>query len=116
MLRIKISKPERLPREGVTDIDLNTWKNELLNYLSQDDNFDKFSDEGPYCNWQAAESNKHRIDAFVEPDSQLDLLKRRKQLSNFITIIAGCCYKDHYMTIIEQSTSLDWIWTELKNI
>ena len=116
MSRIKISKPERLPREGVTDIDLNTWKNELLNYLSQDDVFEKFCDEGPYSTWEAAESNKQRISNFVVPDSELDLIKRRRQLNNFITITAGCCYKDHYMTIIEQSTSFNWIWNELKNI
>ena len=116
MIRIKISKPDRLPREGVTDIDLHTWKNELINYLSQDDNFDVFEEDGQYPSWEAAESNKHRILTAVEPDTQLDLIKRRKQLSNFITIIAGCCHKDHYMTIIEQSTSLDWIWNELKGI
>ena len=116
MSRIKISKPERLPRDGITDIDLNTWKNELLNYLAQDDNFEKFSDEGPYSTWEAAESNKHRISHAVEPDTAQDLSKRRKQLNNFITITAGCCYKDHYMTIIEQSTSFEWIFSELKNI
>jgi hypothetical protein len=116
MSRIKISKPERLPIEGVTDIDLNTWKNELKNYLSQDDNFDIFDEEGRYATWEAAENNKHRINVAAEPDTQNDLTKRRKQLTNFITIIAGCCYKDHYMSIIEQSTSLDWIWNELKSI
>ena len=116
MSRIKISKPERLPREGVTDIDLHTWKNELKNYLSQDDNFDIFDDDGPYATWEAAEVNKHRISTAVDPDTQQDLIKRRKQLSNFITIIAGCCFKDHYMSIIEQSTSFDWIWNELKSI
>ena len=116
MIRIKISKPDRLPREGVTDIDLHTWKNEIINYLSQDDNFDMFEEDGRYPTWQAAESYKQRLSTAIEPDTQQDLIKRRKQLSNFITIIAGCCHKDHYMTIIEQSTSLDWIWNELKGI
>ena len=116
MSKIKISKPERLPREGITDIDLNTWKNEILNYLSQDDNFEKFCDDGPYSTWEASETNKQRILVAVLPDTDLDLPKRRKQLNNFITITAGCCYKDHYMTVIEQSTSFEWIWTELKNI
>ena len=116
MSRIKISKPERLPRDGITDIDLNTWKNELLNYLSQDDNFEKFSDDGPYSTWEASETSKHRILNAVLPDTELDLAKRRKQLNNFITITAGCCYKDHYMTVIEQSTSFEWIFNELKNI
>ena len=114
--RIKISKPDRLPRDGLTDTDLNTWKNELLNYLGQDDNFDLFTDSGRYPQWIAAEVDRNRILAAVVPDTALDLSKRRKQINNFLTIIAGCCYKDHYMLIIEQATSLDWIWKELKNL
>ena len=114
--RIKISKPDRLPRDGITDTDLNTWKNELLNYLGQDDNFDLFTDTGSYPEWQAAENDRNRILVAVIPDSAADLPKRRKQISNFLTIIAGCCYKDHYMLIIEQATSLEWIWKELKNL
>ena len=114
--RIKISKPERLPREGITDTDLNTWKNELLNYLGQDDDFDEFMDTGRYPTWEAAENNRQRLVAHVAPDTATDLRKRIKQLTNFITFIAGCCYKDQYMTIIEQATSIDWIWNELKNV
>ena len=116
MSKIKISKPDRLPREGVTDIDLNTWKNEIINYLNQDDNFDKFTATGPYPTWTAAETDSRRIITHVGPDTNNDINKRRKQLHNFLTIIAGCVYKDHYMTILDQATSLDWIWTELKNI
>jgi hypothetical protein len=104
--RIKISKPERLPREGITDTDLFTWRNELLNYLGQDDNFDLFAHDGIYSEWQAAEIDRNRLLAAVAPDSAQDLSKRKKQLNNFLTIIAGCCYKDHYMLIIEQATSL----------
>jgi len=114
--RIKISKPERLPREAITDTDLNTWKNELLNYLAQDDDFDLFSENGNYSSWEAAENNRDRITTSVLPDTSSELKKRRRQLNNFITIIAGCCYKDQYMVIIEQATSLEWIWNELKNV
>ena len=79
--RIKISKPERLPREGITDTDLNTWKNELLNYLGQDDDFDNFTESGSYPAWEAAENNRNRIEAHAAPDAATDLKKRRKQLS-----------------------------------
>ena len=116
MSRIKISKPERLPREGVTDTDLNTWKNELLNYLNQDDDFELFMSSGRYAQWEAAEIIPKRLTEHKAPDTEADLQKRRKQLNNYLTIIAGVCYKDHYMTIIEQSTSLQWIWDELKNV
>ena len=116
MSRIKISKPERLPREGITDTDLNTWKNELLNYLNQDDDFELFMSSGRYAQWEAAEVIPKRLTEHKAPDTEIDLQKRRKQLNNYLTIIAGVCYKDHYMTIIEQSTSLQWIWDELKNV
>ena len=47
MSKIKISKPERLPREGITDIDFQTWKNELINYCNQDDQFELLDDQSP---------------------------------------------------------------------
>ena len=114
--RIKISKPERLPREGISDTDLNTWKNELLNYLAQDDDFELFTENGIYKSWEASENNRDRLTAVTSPDTSADLKKRRRQLNNFLTIIAGCCYKDQYMVIIEQATCLEWIWNELKNV
>ena len=114
MSKIKISKPERLPREGITDVDFQTWKNELQNYLNQDESFELFSSRGTYSTWLAAEVDDPRIVASKEPDTAAELSTRRKQLHNILTIIAGCCYKDHYMIIIQQATSLEWIWQEIK--
>merc|ERR1711973_869151 len=71
---------------------------------------------GRYAQWEAAEVIPKRLTEHKAPDTEIDLQKRRKQLNNYLTIIAGVCYKDHYMTIIEQSTSLQWIWDELKNV
>ena len=116
MSKIKISKPECLPRKGITDVDFQTWKNELQNYLNQDESFELFTSSGTYSTWLAAEVDDRRIVTCQEPDTAAELSTRRKQLHNFLTIIAGCCYKDHYMTIIQQATSLEWIWQEMKNI
>lgn len=114
--KIKISKPERLPRDGVTDTDLYTWQNELFNYLNQEDDFQLFQKDGRYATWISAETNAKRIIQPVTPDKDEDLPTRQKQLHNYLTIIAGCCYKDQYMVIINQATSLQWIWDELKTI
>ena len=117
MSKIKISKPERLPREGVTDTDLNTWINEIFNYLNQEDDFHLFKKGGPYESWQAAEVNPDRIAALAQQDVEANNLnKRRRQLHNYLTIIAGCAFKDQYMVIINQSTSFEWIWNELKTV
>ena len=116
MSKIKISKPERLPRDGISDIDFQTWKNELLNYLQQDNDFERFTARGEYSSWLAAEVDDRRIPAIKGDDNAEDLPNRRRQLNNYLTIIAGCCYKDSYMTVIQQATSLEWIWQELKNV
>ena len=116
MSRIKISKPERLPRDGISGVDFQTWKNEIINYMNQDDFFELFTTNGRYSTWEAAESFEPRLRAPIEPDTPNDLNKRTRQLHNFLTIIAGCCYKDQYMTVIQQSTSLEWIWQEIKTV
>ena len=113
---IKISKPERLPSENVSETDLHAWWNELLNYLNQEEDFAKFKANGPYSTWTAAEDNEDRVNTQKGNDTANDLPKRQRQLNNYITIIAGCCSKDQYMHIIKQATSLNWIWQELSLI
>ena len=110
---IKISKPERLPKDNVSEPDLHSWWNELLNYLNQDDDFHLFKTKGIYSTWTAAEIDEDRIDKVHASDEKDKLNTRRRQLNNYLTIIAGCCSKDQYMLVIRQATSLNWIWNEL---
>ena len=109
---IKISKPERLPKDNVSEPDLHSWWNELLNYLNQDDDFHLFKTKGIYSTWTAAEIDEDRIDKVHASDEKDKLNTRRRQLNNYLTIIAGCCSKDQYMLVIRQATSLNWIWNE----
>ena len=113
---IKISKPERLPAESVSETDLHAWWNELLNYLNQEEDFAKFKQNGPYASWTPAEEHEDRLEQHKGNDTAMDLPKRQRQLNNYITIIAGCCSKDQYMHVIRQSSSLAWIWQELSQI
>ena len=87
---VKISKPDRLEKEGVTDIDLETWKNEMLNFLHQDDDFELYTEDGIYSSWQAAEDvgMMNRIATAVAPDEKKELSKRNRQLNNYITDFA----------------------------
>ena len=109
---IKISKPERLPKDSVSETDLYAWWNELLNYLGQHDNFKLFKEKGIYSTWQPAELDEDRI-TVIHASDKGTLEDRQRELNNFITIIAGCCARDQYMMIIKQATSLKWIWEEL---
>jgi hypothetical protein len=113
---IKIYKPERLPKENVRDTDLQAWWNELQNYLGQDDDFHRYKSNGWYSNWTAGELLEDRITAVHASDDSTKLQTRRRQLNNYLTIIAGCCSRDHYMMIIKQATSLQWIWNKLQII
>ena len=110
---IKISKPERLPKEHISEADLYAWWNELMNYLNQHDSFKHFKSKGFYSTWDPAEISEDRIDALDVKDTNGNLDERQRDLNNIITIIAGCCARDHYMMIIKQATSLKWIWEEL---
>ena len=110
---IKISKPERLPKDNISEADLYAWWNELMNYLNQHENFKLYKEKGMYSTWTAAETDEDRIVNLHKDDTKGDIDVRQRDLNNFITIIAGCCARDHYMMIIKQSTSLKWIWEEL---
>ena len=110
---IKVSKPERLPKENVSEPDLYAWWNELMNYLNQHDNFKLYKEKGMYSQWQPAELEEDRIVALHKDDKDGNLDERQRDLNNFITIIAGCCSRDQYMMVIKQATSLKWIWNEL---
>lgn len=112
---IKISKPERLPKDNVSEADLHAWWNELINYLNQDEDFYLFKNEKPYGTWLSAEDNEDRIIVPAGRDNEEKLPIRQRQINNYLTIIAGCCSRDHYMHIIKQATSLKWIWSELQH-
>ena len=109
---IKISKPERLPKDSVSETDLYAWWNELMNYLGQHDSFKLYKEKGIYSTWQPAEVDEDRITTLHASDKGT-IEERQRDLNNFITIIAGCCARDQYMMVIKQATSLKWIWEEL---
>ena len=112
---IKISKPTRLEKTGVTETELFAWKNELMNYLRQHENINIFRKGGWYDTWKPAELYEDRIETKVEADKG-NLEVRQSDLNNIITVIAGCCHRDHYLLIVNQSTSFQWIWDQLTTI
>ena len=114
MSGIKIYPPNQLPAEGVTDVQFQIWKEELEVYLETEDKFEKFMEGGRYSKWLAAETNEKRIEAHRDPDKASDLPKIRKDLRQFISLIAKYVNNDYYNPIIRHSTSLEWIYKKLR--
>ena len=110
----KLKLPDRLPKQGVPEADLQAWWHELMNYLNQDEDFQHFKKNGLYSTWIAAEINEDRIIDLDESDANTTLNKRRVQLNNYLVTIAGTCYRGHYMMVLNQATSIQWIYNEMK--
>ena len=114
MSGIKIYPPNQLPAENVSDVQFKIWKEELEVYLETEDKFEKFMSGGRYEDWQPAESNENRIVNHKEPDEATDLHKIRKDLRQFITLVAKYVHMDYYNPIIRHSTSLKWIYNKIR--
>ena len=114
MTTIKIYPPKQLPSEGVSEPAFNIWREELEVYLEIDNRFQKFLPGGDYQTWEAAESFPNRIRAVKPEDLPENLNTYRKELRQFLTIIAKLIHTDYYNPIIRHSTSLDWIYIRLR--
>ena len=116
MSTIKIYPPRQLPNEGVSEVAFEIWKEELEIYLDIDDRFIKFLPKGKYDKWEPAETYADRIKQLKPEDvaAQVDITTVRRELRQFLTIIAKLIHEDYYHPIIRHSTSLDWIYTRLR--
>lgn len=114
MSSIKIYPPNQLPAEGLTDTQFEIWKEELEVYLEIEEKFRKFLPGGRYQNWSAAEENEHRIEVNIAPDTPEKLPDIRRELRQFITIVAKFVHQDYYNPIVRHSTSLKWIYSKIR--
>ena len=114
MSGIKIYPPNQLPAEGVTDVQFKIWQEELEVYLETEDKFEVFLPGGRYDTWMSAESFEGRIENAKTPDTAEELLKIRKNLRQFITLVAKYVHFDYYNPIIRHSTSLKWIYKKIR--
>ena len=115
--KCKIEIPSQLPDSGLTRVQFKSWKESMLVYLKQNDDFLHFLPDGKYENWTAAEENKYRITALHAddtPTNQADqeqrLSKRQRDLSSMLSIIARKVDQYDYNDVIAISTSVNSIW------
>ena len=113
----KIHPPAQLPERGLTEQQFQVWQTQLRAWLYCDEALGHFLPDGRYNQWQAEETNAHRIPALADPDPELpqnpteaqieDLLtKRRRQLVVFLSQVANCVSTNHYTTVLRHATSL----------
>ena len=128
MPTLKIYPPCQLPDQGISEQDFQDWVTELEIYLGTDDDMARFMTDGKYDTWQSEERNPQRIqnvhaqdpdrpaaDARNRQDLIEELLtKRRRQLKQFLGLVAKCASKNMYATIIRHATSLQWVYTRLR--
>ena len=113
MATIKIYPPKQLPIEGVTESAFNIWKEELEIYIDLDTRFQKFLPGGRYETWEAAESCSDRIRT-PKPEDVDNITTYRKELRQFLAIIAKLIHPDYFNPILRHSTSLEWIYTRIR--
>ena len=92
MPTIKIYPPSQLPDRNVSETEFNIWKEELEVYLSQEESFQQFLEDGNYKAWKKQEEaiNGNRITDLVNEEREANgealaqdeidrLLKQKKQ-------------------------------------
>ena len=114
MSSIKIYPPNTLPAENITDTQFAIWREHLEVYLEIEEKFRQFLQGGRYAKWIPAEQNEKRILTVVAPDSEEQLPEIRRNLRQFITIIAKYVHIDHFNPILRHSTSLEWIYKKIR--
>ena len=95
--RCKVEIPNQLPESGLTRVQFKTWKESVVVYLKQNDNFLPFLKGGHYENWKSSEENEDRIEALHDNDPPetvnnanvaAKLAKRQKDLLTLLNMIA----------------------------
>ena len=121
--KCKIELPNQLPESGVTRVQFKTWKEGMIVYLKQNDDFLPFFPEGMYSSWIAGEENNKRIltlhadDHPVATGDQIQntldanrLSKRQRDLATMLSIIGRKVDQYDHDEVVNGSTDLEKIW------
>ena len=86
--KCKIEIPNQLPETGVSRVQFKSWKEGMIVYLKQNEDFLPFLPGGKYEKWKPAEENPNRIDELDEseepkqdPQNAATVTSRAKLLS-----------------------------------
>ena len=121
--KVKIEVPNQLPESGLTRVQFKAWKEGMLVYLKQNDDFLHFFSGGHYENWTPAEENENRVIALHADDKPTAtgaenqaaveanrLKKRQRDLSTMLSIIGRKVDQYDHDEVMNSSTSVENIW------
>ncbi len=114
MSSIKIYPPNVLPQENITDVQFEIWKETIEVYLEIEEKFRRFLPGGMYSEWTPAENNEKRILIAKAPDTAQELPDLRRDLRQFISIVAKFVHCDYFNPIMRHSSSLQWIYKKIR--
>ena len=114
MPAIKIYPPNQLPEKGVTNLLFDVWTQELEVYIQQDERLAVFLPRGTYSTWLPRDQNPDRLAEARGGDNAAQLAVRRRELGAFLSVVAKACNIQHYNMVTRNSTSLEWIYTKLR--
>jgi hypothetical protein len=117
--KCKVEIPNQLPETGLTRVQFKTWKESLIVYLKQNDNFLPFLSGGIYESWKPAEEHENRIldlhaDDAPDPNDATNrtakLAKRQKDLLTMLNMIGRKVDQYDYDDVMNLSSSVQSIW------
>ena len=119
--KVKIEIPNQLPESNLTRVQFKTWKESMLVYIMQNEDFLHFLPDGKYENWTSAEENPKRILVLHTDDTPADanaqtsrLAKRQRDLNTMLSIIGRKVDQYDYDDVIKLSTSVQNIWNMIE--
>ena len=120
--KCKLEIPNQLPESSLSRVQFKSWRDAMMIYLQQNDDFTPFFPGGEYENWEAGDENSDRISALHADDArdksaaeqQKLLLKRRKDLETMLNIIGRKVDQYDFDDVVNTSTSLSSIWTSIE--
>ena len=120
--KCKLEIPNQLPESSLSRVQFKSWRDAMMIYLKQNDDFTPFFPGGEYENWEAGDENSDRISALHADDGrdksaaeqQKLLLKRRKDLETMLNIIGRKVDQYDFDDVVNTSTSLSSIWTSIE--
>ena len=115
--KCKIEVPNQLPEADLTRVQFKSWKEGMMVYLKQNEDFLLFLPGGNYETWTAAEENGTRIAILhasenegTADDKKKKLAKRERDLNTMLSIIGRKVDQYDYDDVMNLSTSVSNVW------
>ena len=126
--KCKIEVPTQLPESGLSRVQFKSWKEGMLVYLKQNEDFLHFLPGGGYDKWKSSEEFSERIEALTATElPAIDatnaatvttrtklLAKRQRDLCSLLNIIGRKVDQYDFDEVLNCSTSIASIWNMIE--